>query len=54
VQRFLGYSLTGSTEERALAVLHGVGKNGKSTLVELSQDLMGDYSGVANPNTIMQ
>jgi len=54
VQRYLGYSLTGSTKERAMAVLHGVGKNGKSTLVELFQDLMGDYSGVANPNTIMQ
>src|SRR5215212_5048710 len=54
VQRFLGYSLTGSTKERAMAVLHGVGKNGKSTLVELFQDLMGDYSAAANPNTIMQ
>jgi putative DNA primase/helicase len=54
VQRYLGYSLTGSTKERAMAVLHGVGKNGKSTLVELFQDLLGDYSGVANPNTIMQ
>jgi putative DNA primase/helicase len=54
VQRFLGYSLTGSTEERTLAVLHGVGKNGKSTLVELFQDLLGDYSAVANPNTIME
>src|SRR5215212_2308552 len=54
VQRYLGYSLTGSTKERAMAVLHGVGKNGKSKLVELFQDLLGDYSGVANPNTIMQ
>jgi len=27
VQRYLGYSLTGSTKERAMAVLHGVGKN---------------------------
>src|SRR5215212_8198605 len=54
VQRFLGYSLTGSTKERAMAVLHGVGKNGKSTLVELFQDLMGNYSAAANPNTIMQ
>src|SRR5215217_9044498 len=44
VQRYLGYSLTGSTKERAMAVLHGVGKNGKSTLVELFQDLMGDYT----------
>jgi putative DNA primase/helicase len=50
----MGYSLTGSTKERAMAVLHGVGKNGKSTLVELFQDLMGDYRGVANPNTVMQ
>ena len=54
VQRFLGYSLTGSTEERALAVLHGVGKNGKSTLVELFQDLLGDYSTVAHPDTLMK
>jgi putative DNA primase/helicase len=53
VQRYLGYSLTGLTEERTLAVLYGVGKNGKSTLVELFQDLMGDYSSVANPNAIM-
>jgi putative DNA primase/helicase len=44
----------GLTKERTMAVLHGVGKNGKSTLVELFQDLLGDYSAVANPNTIMQ
>jgi putative DNA primase/helicase len=54
VQRFLGYSLTGSTEERALAVLHGVGKNGKSTLVELFQDLMGDYAAAADAETVMR
>lgn len=54
VQRFLGYSLTGSTEERALAVLHGVGKNGKSTLVELFQDMLGDYAGVVAPSVVMQ
>jgi putative DNA primase/helicase len=54
VQRFLGYSLTGSTKERSLAVLHGVVKNGKSTLVKLFQDLMGDYSGVTDPGTIMK
>ena len=54
VQRFLGYSLTGSTKERALAVLHGVGKNGKSTLVEVFQDLMGDYAAATKPDTVMQ
>jgi putative DNA primase/helicase len=54
VQRFLGYSLTGSTKERALSVLHGVGKNGKSTLVEVFQDLMGDYSTTTNPDVVMR
>jgi putative DNA primase/helicase len=53
MRRFMGYSLTGLTEERVLAVLYGIGKNGKSTLIELFQDLMGDYSDVAHPNTIM-
>jgi putative DNA primase/helicase len=54
VQRYLGYSLTGLTKERTMAVLHGVGKNGKSTLVELFIDLLGDYSATADPNTLMQ
>ena len=54
VQRYLGYSLTGLTKERAMAVLHGVGKNGKSTLVELFIDLLGNYSATADPNTLMQ
>jgi putative DNA primase/helicase len=54
VQRFLGYSLTGSPKERSLAVLHGVGKNGKSTLVELFQDLLGEYAATTSPYTVMQ
>jgi putative DNA primase/helicase len=54
VQRFLGYSLTGSAKERAMAVLHGVGKNGTSTLEELFQDLLGDYAGTTKPETVMQ
>src|SRR5215208_7528694 len=54
VQRFLGYGLTGSTKERALSVLHGVGKNGKSTLVELFLDLIGDYAAVTSPDTVVQ
>jgi putative DNA primase/helicase len=33
--------------------LHGVGKNGKSTLVELFQDLMGDYSTAIATQTLM-
>ena len=34
--------------------MHGVGKNGKSTLVEVFQDLMGDYSTTTNPDVVMR
>ena len=34
VQRAAGYSLTGYTTERVIFILHGVGQNGKSTLLE--------------------
>jgi len=53
VQRFAGYSLTGSTEERAFAILHGRGKNGKTTLVELLEDVMGDYATTTDAETIL-
>jgi putative DNA primase/helicase len=54
VQRFAGYSLTGSTEERAFAILHGRGKNGKSTLIELLQDVMGDYARTTDVETVLR
>ena len=43
VQRAVGYSLTGSTEEHALFLLHGEGSNGKSVFVETLGALLGDY-----------
>jgi putative DNA primase/helicase len=54
VRRFAGYSLTGSTEERVFAILHGAGKNGKSTLIELLQDVLGDYAKNTDTETILQ
>jgi putative DNA primase/helicase len=54
VQRFAGYSLTGSTEERALAILHGSGKNGKTTLVELLRDVLGDYARNTDIETVLR
>jgi len=45
VQRFLGYSLTGDVSEQILAIWHGVGNNGKSTLVNAILEVMGlDYA----------
>jgi len=53
VQRFAGYSLTGDTRERALAILWGGGKNGKSTLVELLRHVMGDYAQNTDVETVL-
>jgi P4 family phage/plasmid primase-like protien len=45
LQRAAGYSLTGITTERALFVLHGGGRNGKTTLVEAISGVLGpDYA----------
>ena len=44
LQRALGYSLTGVTSERAIFILYGEGKNGKSTLVEVMDAVLGDYA----------
>jgi putative DNA primase/helicase len=44
IQKAVGYSLTGSTTEQVFFFVHGKsGNNGKSTLVNLVRDLLGDY-----------
>jgi putative DNA primase/helicase len=53
VRRFAGYSLTGSTEERVFAILHGRGRNGKTTLVELLEGALGDYAATTDTETIL-
>jgi putative DNA primase/helicase len=53
VQKFLGYSLTGDTRERIFVIFHGKGRNGKSTLLELVQDMLGDYSISTRPETLL-
>lgn len=44
IQVMLGYCLTGSTREQKLFFLHGKGINGKSTLLDLVEWALGDYS----------
>ncbi len=44
VQRVVGYALTGDTREDAIFINYGDGNNGKSTLIETVQALMGDYA----------
>ena len=42
VQRAVGYTLTGSTAERCMFILHGGGKNGKTVFLEGLRLLLGD------------
>ena len=44
VQRALGYAITGSVDEQLLFITYGTGANGKSTLFELINKLLVDYS----------
>jgi putative DNA primase/helicase len=53
VQRAIGYSLTGDTRERILLILHGVGRNGKSTLLEVMREVLGDYAMKTPAETLM-
>jgi putative DNA primase/helicase len=53
VKRYSGYTLTGITRERLLAILYGLGKNGKTTLVELLRDVMGDYATNTDTETLL-
>jgi len=44
LQRAIGYGLTGDTSEQVMFVAYGTGANGKSTLLNVIQDLLGDYA----------
>lgn len=46
VQRYFGYVLTGDQGEQCLCLFYGGGANGKSTLMDVIADIMGDYSKV--------
>ena len=54
LQRGVGYSMTGMTSEQVLFVLYGTGANGKSTVLNAIQDVLGsDYSMKAATGLLM-
>jgi putative DNA primase/helicase len=53
LRRAIGYSLSASTDERALFIPWGSGANGKSTLLETVQMLLGDYAARTATQTLM-
>ena len=44
IQKAVGYSLTGSTQEQCVFLLIGDGCNGKSTFLDIIRQLFGDYA----------
>jgi putative DNA primase/helicase len=54
IHRLFGYSLTGSTEEERLFLLHGSGQNGKTKLLEIIGEILGDYGQTADFDTFLE
>ena len=53
VQRGVGYSLTGLTNEQCLFICHGGGENGKSVLLETLRQIAADYAMSSSIETFM-
>jgi putative DNA primase/helicase len=54
VQRFAGYALTGVVRDHVLPLWHGSGGNGKSSIINAIQHVLGDYSITMNPEVLME
>jgi putative DNA primase/helicase len=54
LQRLLGMCLTGDISEQKLFIFWGEGGNGKNTLLEAVDGVLGDYSTLAAPDLLIQ
>ena len=53
VQRAIGCAAAGVVSEEVLVILYGVGANGKSTLVNVVMEALGDYAMQAAPELLL-
>jgi len=53
IQKAVGYSMTGSTREQVMFILHGKGRNGKSIFIETIREILGNYSDNIQAKTLM-
>jgi putative DNA primase/helicase len=53
LQRALGYSITGDTSEKALFIPLGPGDNGKTSLLEPTRRVLGDYAMTTPIDTLL-
>lgn len=54
VQRFIGLSLIGRVIEHGFAFFYGLGANGKSTILNTIQRILGEYSAAADVNMLIK
>ena len=50
--RLLGHALEGRVVEHVLAIFHGIGRNGKGTLIGAVDSALGDYADPADPELL--
>ncbi len=53
MQRAIGYSLTGITDEQCLFILHGFGANGKTTFLQAISEVMAEYAMQTPTETLL-
>ncbi len=53
MQRYYGYALTGDVSEQCMVVAYGIGKNGKSTSMEIVSKALGSYAKEAAPDLLV-
>lgn len=53
LQRMCGYLMTGVTVEHKMFIPHGRGSNGKNVLLDIVQEVMGDYCVTVPPEALM-
>lgn len=53
IQKAVGYSLTGSTDEQVMFILYGSGRNGKSVFMDTVKHIMGSYALTMQANSLM-
>ena len=54
VHKALGYSMTNSTREQCMFILHGDGNNGKSLLLEIIRTALGGYGVTSKPQLLTE
>lgn len=52
-KRSLGYSATGCTHEQAMFICQGLGRDGKSTILDAVRETLGGYGAVGNVATFL-